>query len=236
MRIIFIRHGDPDYENDTLTKKGWREAECLSERVSKWNIDKIYCSPLGRAKDTASLSLKKLGREATVYEWLREFRAPVTDPSTGKKRGPWDFIPGYWTNVPEFYSKDEWFNAPVMQTGEVKSEYEKVCAGIDGILKENGYVRDGNLYRVEKHSDDTIVIFCHLGVTLAMLGHLLGISPFMLWHGFFIAPTSVTVLATEEREDNKAFFRCQVLGDTQHLHDGNEPVSSSGYYTDAFQG
>ena len=26
MRIIFIRHGDPDYEKDSLTEKGWREA------------------------------------------------------------------------------------------------------------------------------------------------------------------------------------------------------------------
>lgn len=27
MKIIFIRHGDPDYVNDTLTEKGRREAE-----------------------------------------------------------------------------------------------------------------------------------------------------------------------------------------------------------------
>ena len=26
MRIIFVRHGDPDYEHDTLTEKGHREA------------------------------------------------------------------------------------------------------------------------------------------------------------------------------------------------------------------
>jgi len=34
MRIIFVRHGDPDYANDTLTEKGWREAALLAERVS----------------------------------------------------------------------------------------------------------------------------------------------------------------------------------------------------------
>ena len=36
MRIIFIRHGDPDYEKDSLTEKGWREAALLAERVSRW--------------------------------------------------------------------------------------------------------------------------------------------------------------------------------------------------------
>ena len=28
---LFIRHGDPDYINDTLTKKGHREAKLLAE-------------------------------------------------------------------------------------------------------------------------------------------------------------------------------------------------------------
>lgn len=60
MRLIFIRHGEPDYVNDTLTEKGWREAELLAERISKWNVTEFYCSPLGRAKDTASCTLKKM--------------------------------------------------------------------------------------------------------------------------------------------------------------------------------
>ena len=57
MRIIFIRHGDPDYQNDSLTEKGIREAKLLSQRVAAWkDITDIYCSPLGRAKETASYS------------------------------------------------------------------------------------------------------------------------------------------------------------------------------------
>ena len=35
MKLIIIRHGDPDYEHDTLTEKGIREAKLLSERISK---------------------------------------------------------------------------------------------------------------------------------------------------------------------------------------------------------
>ena len=33
MRILLIRHGDPDYENDALTEAGRKEAEALSERM-----------------------------------------------------------------------------------------------------------------------------------------------------------------------------------------------------------
>lgn len=35
MKIIFIRHAEPDYTIDSLTEKGRREAELLSERASK---------------------------------------------------------------------------------------------------------------------------------------------------------------------------------------------------------
>ena len=30
MNIYIIRHAEPDYEHDSLTEKGWREAELLS--------------------------------------------------------------------------------------------------------------------------------------------------------------------------------------------------------------
>ena len=55
MRLIIIRHGDPDYSVDSLTEKGWREAELLAERIAKLDVKAFYVSPLGRAKDTASL-------------------------------------------------------------------------------------------------------------------------------------------------------------------------------------
>lgn len=73
MRILFIRHGDPDYINDTLTKKGHREAKLLAERAADLNLGSCYVSPLGRAKDTAQYCLDKVGKTAQTVEWLREF-------------------------------------------------------------------------------------------------------------------------------------------------------------------
>ena len=93
MRIIFIRHGDPDYVNDTLTEKGIREAKLLSERTAKWQVNDFYCSPLGRAQKTASYTLEKLGRDAVTYKWLEEFAYLVEDPTTGRIGVPWDFMP-----------------------------------------------------------------------------------------------------------------------------------------------
>ena len=54
MRLIFIRHAEPDYEHNCLTEKGLREAEILSRRTASWTgIREVYVSPLLRAKMTA---------------------------------------------------------------------------------------------------------------------------------------------------------------------------------------
>ena len=86
MKILFVRHADPDYDIDSLTETGWKEAEALSDRLVKLDVKKFYCSPLGRAKDTASLTLKKLNREAEIRPWLREFTPPLIKyPGTGEE-------------------------------------------------------------------------------------------------------------------------------------------------------
>ena len=72
MKILLIRHGDPDYEHDTLTEQGWVEAELLARRLQSAAIDDFYLSPLGRAQDTAGVTLKALGRTGETLSWLRE--------------------------------------------------------------------------------------------------------------------------------------------------------------------
>ncbi|WP_460641583.1 histidine phosphatase family protein [Lacrimispora brassicae] len=230
MKLILIRHGEPDYSIDSLTEKGWREADLLSERMGKQPVSAFYCSPLGRAKDTAKATLDKSGAEAEILPWLREFYAPVEDGGSGTKRIPWDFMPGYWTNREELYHRDLWFENERMKTGPVKEEYEKVAAGLDEILKKHGYEREGRMYRAVPGSDDTIVLFCHFGVICVMLSHLLGIPAPLLWQGFFLAPSSVTTLETEERLEGEAYFRCKGAGDTAHLYAKGEPGSNSGFF------
>ncbi len=247
MRIIFIRHGDPDYQNDTLTEKGIREATLLSERVAKWdNITQFYCSPLGRAKKTASYSLEKTGREAITYEWLKEFSYFIDDPVTGRHGVPWDFMPAYWTQIPQMYDKEDWKKTEIYRSNpELLPAYEEVCQGLDNLLSTYGYKRHNNYYvttpkdtnasHLGTDAQDTIVIFCHLGITCMMMSHLLGVSPAILLHGFYLAPTSVTILCSEERMNGDAYFRAQVMGDTSHLLLGGEPISATGYFTDLFQ-
>lgn len=234
MKLIIIRHGDPDYEIDSLTPKGWREAELLSERISKLDVKAFYMSPLGRAKDTASLTLKKMKRKAEILPWMREFEAPITDPYTGLKRIPWDMLPEDWTVVNDYYDKNSWGNVKLMADGKVADEAKRVHDGLDSMLLRHGYKRNGNIYETVSPNNDTVVLFCHFGVECVMLGHLLGISPIVLWHGLCAAPTSVTTLTTEERRKGRAYFRMNAFGDISHLYAAEEPPSFAARFCETF--
>lgn len=226
MRILIIRHGDPDYSIDSLTPEGWKEAELLSQRLMKTNIDHYYVSPLGRAKDTASITLKKKGKEAIVCDWLQEFPPRIWRPDVSEKKMiPWDWLPQDWTQDLQHYDPDRWYQTDIMKEGDVDKTYAYVTENLDALLAKHGYVRDGRTYRVEKANTETIAFFCHFGLECVLLGHLLGLSTMALWHGTVCAPSSVTTLHTEERRKGIASFRAQSIGDISHLYAGDtEPA------------
>ncbi len=224
MQILIIRHGDPNYEIDSLTEKGWREAELLAERIARLDVADFYVSPLGRARDTAGVTLKKMNRQATELPWLQEFfRATIDRPDRDYKSIAWDWLPQDWTIEEKYYDKNDWTDTAVMRNSEIKKEYQWVADGLDELLARHGYVREGNYYRAERPNTDRIVLFCHFGVECVMLSHLLGVSPMVMWHGFCAAPTSVTTVNTEERRKGVASFRVASFGDVSHLYVADEP-------------
>ena len=77
MRLLFIRHAEPDYSTDTLTEKGRREAALLAQAAPSLQMDHCFVSPLGRAQETASYCMKAAGKTAKTLDWLEEFDAPV---------------------------------------------------------------------------------------------------------------------------------------------------------------
>lgn len=225
MKIIIVRHGDPDYEHDSLTPKGWREAEFLSEWVADMNITKAYVSPLGRAKDTAATALKKLDLTAEECVWLREFEAPIYRPDVpDRKTITWDWLPQDWVQEPLLYDHEKWVSHPVMTESDVKTQYDWVIHNFDALLAKHGYERDDHFYRVTHANRDTIVFFCHFGLECVLLSRLLDLSPMVLWHHTCAAPSSVTTLVTEERRSGIALFRMTGFGEISHLRvHGEEP-------------
>ena len=235
MKLIVVRHGEPDYEHDSLTEKGDREASLLADMLGRMDIKAFYCSPLGRARRTASFTLEKTGREAEILDWLQEFRGRCIKPNIPDEPTIfWDWLPQDWTGQKLFFDREKWTDAPELKGTNVKQEYDMVVSGIDSLLARHGYERCGEYYRAVKPNNDTIVLFCHLGVQAVFVSHLLGIAPLVMLQGFAPAPSSVTTIATEERVEGIAAFRVLSYGSVDHLYAGGEAPSFAARFCECY--
>ena len=228
MKILIIRHAEPDYENNTITEKGWREAHMLAERLAKLPISEVFVSPMGRAQHTAQPYLELTGKSAQTLDWLHEFRGRVWDEEKQKNRCAWNMKPRFWNAHPEMFDKDKWLENELMSSGNVEEVWNETIKEFDAILEGYGYKKDGFFYRTEQSPDTTIAFFCHFGLGMALVSHLSGVALPMLWQSFFMPASSVTTMVTEERVKGEVFFKCMQMGDTSHLYANDEPVSKKG--------
>lgn len=234
MKLLLIRHADPDYERDALTPQGQREARLLADYLREVRIDAAYVSPLGRARLTAEPVLNAHGLTPQILDWLREFDPLITRPDRDAPGIVWDWLPQDWTAVDDFYSVDTWTRPEIVRGSDAAEKFREVCDGLDALLKRHGYRREGRLYRADASNHDTIALFCHFGVGCVILSRLLGVSPMILWHGFCAAPSSVTLIRTEERREGIASFRVGEYGAVPHLRRANLEPSFSARFCECF--
>ncbi len=237
LRILLIRHAEPDYTVDSLTPKGRVEAELLSRRLVHYDIRDFYVSPLGRARDTASYTLEKCCRKAVTLPWLREFRGSFSDPESGKRRVvAWDLKPRIWKALPGIMNIETWCDASVFDSGDVREIWKETTDGVDTLLGSYGCIKDGPVWRFENNGDFTIALFCHFGISMAVLGYLTDVSPMILWHHTVCLPSSVTEIVTEERIRGEVSFRITKLGDLTHLESAGERRSTAGLFPEVYTG
>ncbi|MDO4475536.1 MAG: histidine phosphatase family protein [Lachnospiraceae bacterium] len=252
MRLLIVRHGEPNYEKDILTEKGQREAQLLVPHLIKENIKDFYVSPLGRARETAAPTLKALGREAVTLDWLQEVTSrldlnehPEMEkwfPDTNRledgsyeKRITWDMLPEGWKNDPLYYDPVRWRETPLARLTDVAEQYDVVTKGMDELLASYGYVRDGQIFRTEQGNNDTIALFCHFGLTSQLLAYFWNVSPLMTIHNLVTVTSSVTEIVSEERVKGIATFRTKRVGDTGHLREGGEPESFFARFCESYE-
>lgn len=235
MKLLIIRHGDPDYEHDTLTKKGHKEAKLLAKKLKKEKIDYIYSSPLGRAKDTCAYTAKalKMQDKVVIKDWLREFEPCV--PPANKRGFMWDMLSGEWIDDEQMYDAKNWVRNTMYENCGLEEKLRMVTDGLDGLLLEHGYRREGMVYKTEQGNHKTIALFCHFGLEMVLLSHLFGVSPIPLWHHFTALTSSVTTVYTEEREKGTAVFRASGFSDVGHLYAKGEPPSFSARFCEVYE-
>ncbi len=227
MRLYIIRHAHPDYENNTITDIGRREAEALSSRLEAEAINRIYTSPLGRAVDTATYTADRLGIEAKTEPWAYELDLRMTSgPCEGYMA--WDLHGEILRNDPWFARFGQWHTLPPLDHPKFISEVERVREELDHFTYRLGYRRDQGRYHLVHPTTDRVALFCHNGVGLVMLAHLLALPLPLVWAGFWLAPSSVSCILFDQRSERLATPRALCVGDTSHLYAAGLPVQPHG--------
>lgn len=227
MRLYIIRHGDPDYENNTITPAGHLEAKALAEHLKDVGLDKIYYSPLGRAVDTMKYTADLLNIEPQVEEWTEE----ISHDIELEKWGGLHIcdIPGEVVrNLEPGASHENWYQRKIYSDPELIVKIKGIWRNSDDFIKRNGYEREGECFRCIKPNSEKIAIFCHAALGMTWLAYLLGIPLSIMWSGFWPAPSSVTTVLFEERSQNWAVPRCIGFGDVSHLNIHGLPISPRG--------
>ena len=215
MRLIMVRHGEPNYEKDCLTPRGREQARACAQRLRKENISRIFASSMGRARETASFTAELLGLPVTILDFMREI-------TWGGEGIPEDGHP--WTLADrmiqeencDFFAAD-WRAHPWWKGNRATDCYDLVAERIDALLAEQGFVHDGRRFLCRRENAETLALFSHGGSGGAALSHLLSLPfPYVLT----VMPyyfTSVIILEFPSAPGAYVRPRLELFNDICHL-------------------
>ncbi len=228
MRLLIIRHADPDYANHTITDAGHREGEALARRLAALKLARIFSSPLGRAQDTARYTSELTRVPVETESWLEELHElrMQTGPASGYMA--WDLHGHVVRADPARAVNGVLWEEDGLAEPRFPEVVDCVARDSDAFAEKLGFKREGGRYRIIRANRDQIAVFCHQGLALTWLAHLLELPVLLVWAGFWLPPSSVTTVLFDERDDIWATPRCLGLGDVSHLYAAGLPVQPAG--------
>ena len=223
MRIIFIRHGEPDYENDTLTETGFKQAQLVAQRLKDENIEEIWSSTHGRALNSAKPTAELLGLPVKAVDFMREV---TWGSKTGEKLfaggHPWD-IADEMARLGMDLNSPDWRTNAFFKDNKVVDCAETVEKGIDKWLEEHGYKRNGLYYEhlIEEEYHRTVAFFCHGGSSSVAIAHIMNLPfPYVcaLLHMEF---TGITILRMDRKKGPCTLPCMELANDGRHIKEGS---------------
>ncbi len=220
MRIIFVRHGEPNYEKNCLTPLGIRQAEAAAERLAGEGIEKVFSSPYGRALETAEITAKRLKLGAVqVLDFMHEL-------DWGSKSGKPVFSGGHpWDIADELsrtgwdLTRTDWPEHPLFTDNRVTDSALTVAGKTDEWMASLGYMRDGAYYRCMKENRSTVALFSHGGSSVAMAARLLNLPFPYLCASMHFHFTGIAILRFDSREGKAQLPVWELINDGAHVRE-----------------
>lgn len=200
MRVYITRHGETlwnqegkmqGWKNSKLSLKGIENAKKLGQHLKDIQFDAVYCSSLGRARETALHIIGEQTLEITYCDDLKEMNFGKWE---GMKHTDVDLLyaeqrNNYW-NKPENYESIEGENfSDLLARAELFIEKLKQLKDVENLLIVSHAIYIKALYSVIK--EYTVNEF---------------------WNPPFIKDTSLTILSIKESE-----IKIELEADTSHL-------------------
>ena len=227
MNLYIIRHGNPNYALDCLTPLGHEQAEAAAKALETLEIDEIYSSPYGRARETAAHLAERINKPVSIEPWAHEVEAyakkadgsPVQLVSIG----------GDFLRSPEIINMGErWTDHPRFDGANVRDVIDEVEGGLADFMRRQGYVLEGERFRAldpKRPNNKNIALFCHAGVFLVMTSYLLRIPHQIAWNTLFMYTCGYTWCNLETNDEGWGVPRYYAVNVTNHMTASGIPLT-----------
>ncbi len=225
MLFLYVRHGDPIYEPDSLTEEGHRQAEALSKRLARYGVDEIYASTSNRARLTAKPTCEKLGLEATLLDWANEYYA-FCDMSVRKEDDTrcWCFYSAAFKEKfvhPEVRALgNKWYEHELFKDEGFAAGVQRVDREADEFFRSLGYEheRETGRFKAIQPNEKRVALFAHQGFGLLFLSSVLGIPYNEFCVRFDLSCSSMTAIRFDVSADGYVYPKLMQLSNDGHLY------------------
>lgn len=219
MRLIFVRHGEPDYTNDCLTENGIKQAKCTAERLKDEPITAVYSSPMGRAFQTAHFTAEKHGLAVQKLGFMHEIDWGDAFEGAGlpHEGHPWTLANMFYDECDGSAVGGDWREHRYFRDNRCLGFYDMISRRFDEFLAGFGLIRENGVYRCERECGDTVALFAHGGSGAVMFSHVLSLPlPYVL-AAMPYGVCSVSVVEFCPAAGKTVVPRIELFNDMRHL-------------------
>jgi probable phosphoglycerate mutase len=192
----------------------------VGKRLAKTDIQQVYSSPMGRARQTAEPTCRLLDLPCHIEPWAHEVEEErLSEEPYGKAISVSLIQNTYFREKGGIdLPYDRAHEAVGFRVSGMKAAAARIEAGGRDFLERLGYQEENGVYRILRANEDKVALFCHSVMARAWISSLLHIPIHLMWSGFHYTHTGVTVLEFRNNQDGFTAPTCLCYNDMSHLY------------------